>query len=230
MTLRRESLVFIAVATISFFVSATVFQAMSIVLFAMVGEFHRSAGAEGAAYMSLGLICAASGRLPVAMIPRIGARWTIVCGSFVLALGFFLAYRTSALPVFYLAAGPFGLAFSLVANTSGIYLIASWFGDQSPRLLGVYLMSGTLGGAVGPPVAEALISSSGGWRPHWLAMTNVALLLLLAAMCAILPESRHRRPPRLPISPSLRIGAVARRCSHRNSSLSPLPWWRPRPV
>jgi predicted MFS family arabinose efflux permease len=56
-------------------------------------------------------------------------------------------------------------------------------------VIGIYMMISTLGGAVGPPVAQALISS-GGWRLYWTAMLGAALLLI--ALCALL----IREPPR----------------------------------
>lgn len=177
----RARLVLIAVSAVFFFVSATTFQAMGIPLFAMAGELGWSEAAAGGAFMALGLTCAATSLLPVVLLPRIGGRWTIVLGCLVLVAGFALAWLGRGLPVFYLAAGLFGLAFSLVANTSGIWLIGGWYGAGASRLIGLYLMSGTLGGAVGPPLADALIAF-GGWRFYWLVMAGLALLL--AALCA----------------------------------------------
>jgi cyanate permease len=175
--------VLVAVSAVFFFVSATTFQAMGIPLFAMAGELGWSEAAAGGAFMALGLACAATSLLPVVLLPRIGGRWTIVLGCLVLAAGFALAWLGRGLPMFYLAAGLFGLAFSLVANTSGIWLIGGWYGAGAARLIGLYLMSGTLGGAAGPPLAEVLIAA-GGWRFYWLVMA--ALALVLAALCAML--------------------------------------------
>jgi cyanate permease len=143
----------------------------------------------GGAFLVLGLICAATSLAPIALIPRIGGRWTIVAGTLVLAAGFLLASTTRSLATFYIAAGLFGLAFSLIANATGTYLIASWFGPRSPRMIGLYMMVGTLGGAIGPPISGALIASGGGWRLDWLVMAGTALLI--AVFCAIL----IREPP-----------------------------------
>lgn len=189
MSVPRDWLVFIAASTIYLFASATTFQSMGIVLFAMVGEFRWSEAEAGGAFMALVLMCCATSLLPVALIPRIGARWTVVLGTSILALGFLVAAMTTTLTVFYVAAGLFGVAFSLVANTCGIYLTAGWFGVRSSRMIGPYMVCGTLGGAVGPPVAQALVSSAGGWRLHWLLMA--ALAMAIAVLCALL----IREPP-----------------------------------
>jgi MFS family permease len=125
----------------------------------------------------------------MALIPRIGGRWTMVTGALVFAAGFLLAAASRGLLGFYLAAGLLGLAFSLTANATGTYLIASWSGPRSPRMIGLYLMIGSLGGAAGPPVAEALIASSGGWRVYWMAVAAAAVLI--AGLCAL----AIREPP-----------------------------------
>jgi MFS family permease len=179
---RRAMLVLIAASTILFFGQGTTFSSMGIALFAMVAEFHWSEAGAGGAFLALGLICAATSLAPMLLIPRIGGRWTMVAGALILAAGFLLAAATENLPTFYVAAGLFGLAFSLVANATGTYLVATWFGARSPRMIGIYLMVGSLGGAVGPPVTSALIATGGGWRFYWLAMAGAALVL--AAMCA----------------------------------------------
>jgi MFS family permease len=181
---RREILGLLVAAAILVFGSATTFSTMGIVLFAMLREFGWSESVAGGAFTTLIITCCVAHLLPVPMIARIGARWTIVSGGVVLAIAFLLAYFTQNFLTFYFAAGILGIGFSLVANTPGIYLITGWFGARAPRMIGFYMMIGTLGGAIGPPVAQALVSSSGGWRLYWLAMTAAALTLSI--LCAII--------------------------------------------
>ena len=95
---------------------------------------------------------------------------------------------TDSLALFTVAAGLVGIGFSLVANTPSIYLIAGWYGARAPRMIGIYMMLGTLGGAVGPPVAQAFVAG-GGWRSYWVAMA--ALALALGGVCAV----AIREPP-----------------------------------
>jgi MFS family permease len=188
---RRAWLVLIAVTVVLLFGSGTTFPSMGIPLFAMAGEFHWSQAAAGGAFLALGLVCAATSLGPIVMIPRIGGRWTVVVGTLILAAGFLLAAVTSSLAIFYAAAALFGIAFSLVANASGTYMIANWFGERSGRMIGLYMMIGSLGGAVMPPVAGTLTASQGGWRLYWVAMAAVALLI--AILCAVF----IREPPNL---------------------------------
>ena len=197
---RRPWLVMIAVTAIFFFASATTFQSMGIVVFAMQGDFHWTEAEAGGAFMALVLVCAVASLFPVSIIPRFGARRTIIAGGIVLAGAFLLASSTRTLLTMYAAAGLSGLGFAFVANACGIFLIASWFGPRAPRMIGFYLMCGTLGGAVGPPVAEAIVSSDGGWRLHWQLMSVLALLL--AALCAFFIKD----PPETAHSPALTDG------------------------
>lgn len=184
LTGRREFLGLVIAAAILVFGSATTFSTMGIVLFAMLREFGWSEAVAGGAFTSLILTCCVAHLLPVPMMARIGARWTIVSGGIVLAIAFLLAYLTRNFLTFYVAAGILGIGFSLVANTPGVYLITGWFGARAPRMIGLYMMIGTLGGAIGPPVAQALVSSSGGWRLYWLAM--MATALVLSVLCAVI--------------------------------------------
>jgi MFS family permease len=188
-TPRRAWLVLIAVTAILFFSTGATFPSMGIPLFAMAGEFHWSQAASGAAFLALGVVCAATALTPMALIPRIGGRWTVVIGTLVLAAGFLLAAVASTPAVFYGAAALFGISISLAANSSGTYLIAHWFGERSGRMIGLYMMIGLLGGAIMPPVAEALTGSPGGWRFYWVVMAGVAVSV--AIFCALF----IREPP-----------------------------------
>lgn len=188
-TTRRAWLVLIAVTVVLLFGSGTTFPSMGIPLFAMAGELHWSQTASGAAFVAMGVVCAATSLGPMALIPRIGGRWTVVSGTLILAAGFLLASVTSSLAIFYAAAALFGIAFSLVANASGTYMIANWFGERSGRMIGLYMMVGSLGGALMPPVAGALTASQGGWRLYWVAMAGIAALI--AVLCALF----IREPP-----------------------------------
>lgn len=183
MTQRRELAGLILAAAIFVFGSATTFSTMGIVLFAMLRDLGWSETVAGGAFTTLILVCCVAHLLPVPLMVRIGARWTIVSGGIILAIGFVVAYATHSFVTFYVAAGILGIGFSLVANTPGIYLITGWYGARAPRMIGLYMMIGTLGNAIGPPVAQALVSSSGGWHLYWLAMTATALVL--AALCAL---------------------------------------------
>jgi MFS family permease len=180
--MRREWLVLIAVTLALLFGAGTTFASMGIPLFAMAEEFHWSQAAAGAAFLATGIMCALFSLGPMVLIPRIGGRWTVTVGSLLLAAGFVLASVSHTLPLFYFAAAIFGLAFALVANASGTYLVANWFGERAGPMIGVYMMVGALGDAILPPVAGALIGGPGGWRFYWVAMAVVAVAV--AGLCA----------------------------------------------
>ncbi|HTJ64127.1 MAG TPA: MFS transporter [Alphaproteobacteria bacterium] len=212
---RRELLGLISAAAIFVFGSATTFSTMGIVLFAMLRDLGWSETVAGGAFTTLILTCCVAHLLPVPLMARIGARWTIVSGGLVLAVGFIVAYATQSFVTFYVAAGILGIGFSLVANTPGIYLITGWFGARAPRMIGLYMMIGTLGNAIGPPMAQALVSSAGGWRLYWLAMTATALALSTA--CAIV----IREPAPIAKDTAATEAVAAENWTYRETLVSP---------
>ncbi len=185
---------FLAASAIGFFGMGTTFSSLGVVSYAMGQILHWSDTAIGSAYMALCLSCCFSAMLPVVTIPRMGARWTIAGGGGLLVAGFALAAVASNLALFLVACCLFGVAFSLLANSSCVYLIAGWYGARAPRMIGLYLMISALGGAAGPPAAQALISG-GGWRLYWQMMTAIGLAL--SAACAWLISE----PPSPPVEP-----------------------------
>lgn len=190
----RGWLVLAAASAMMVFASATTFSAMGIALFAMARSFGWSQAEAGGGFTVVILACSLSHLAPVPMMARIGGRWTIVTGGAVLAVAFLAAALSRSLPMAYVAVALVGAGFSLVANTPAIYLIAGWFGARASRMIGLYMMIGTLGGAVGPPAAHALISS-GGWRLYWAAMLAVALALSVLCALFIREPTPGRRAP-----------------------------------
>ncbi|CAN5156642.1 MFS transporter [soil metagenome] len=184
---RRWAILF-AVTAICLFCSAMTFSSMGIVVYAMASDFGWSEAQAGSTFTSLTAVCALTSLLPIVLIPRIGARATFVAGSLILAGGFALAWAATSLAGMLVAAALFGPSFSLVANAPGIYLIATWFGDGSSRIIAVYLMLTNLGGVLGPLLAAELVAGEGGWRLHWLSMAAVAIVL--AIVCAVLIRER----------------------------------------
>ncbi len=181
----RKTAVLWAVTIACLFISATTFGSLGVPVFAMAGEFGWSEAEAGGAFTSLTLVCALTSLLPIWLLNRFGGRITFVAGSLVLALGFMLASEASSIGALWLAAGLAGLAFSLLANVPGIYLIAAWYGDRAPRVIALYLMVSNAGGVLGPLVADRLIGSPGGWRGYWHWMAGVAVALAVACAVAI---------------------------------------------
>ncbi len=190
---RREWLVLAAVSAAFFFLNAATFTSLGVVLYSMLTELHWSQTAAGFSFSLLGIACGLSSPLPAILMKRIGGRWTVVLGAAVLALGFLLAALTHGLVMFYLATTLLGIGYSLCGNVPGVYLIAGWFPQSSSRMIGFYLMFGALGAVAGPPLVQAIMSLSGGWRGHWGSMSAVALLL--CAGCGLLVRDRQIAVP-----------------------------------
>ena len=185
---RREWLVLAAVSTVFFFLNGATFTSLGVVLYSMLTELHWSQTAAGFSFSLLGIACGLSSPLPAYLMRRIGGRWTVVLGAAVLALGFVLAATTHGLLQFYLATTLLGVGYSLSGNVPAIYLIAGWFPQSSSRIIGLYLMTGAFGAVVGPPVVQAVMAVSGGWRGHWAGMAMVAALL--CAACWLMVRDR----------------------------------------
>ncbi len=177
-----------AVSAIFLFGGAATFATLGVALFAMQAQFHWSDAQAGGGFLALGLSCCALSMLPVALLPRIGGRWTCVAGCLAFSVGFLVAAATQNLATIYAATVIFGLGYSLVANTAGIFLLAGWFGNRAPRVIGAYLTIGSLGGAIGPPMVQWFIAA-GGWRFYWLIMAAASLTLAVFCAAAI------REPP-----------------------------------
>jgi MFS family permease len=167
-----------------FFISAATFMSLGVVLYSMIPSLRWTQTEAQSSYSILALGCCLSSLLPMAMVNRIGSRWTLFCGALILAAGFVLAFLTPALPVFLLATALMGIGFSLTANIPGVYLIAEWFPQKSGRIIGLYLMCGAFGGVAGPPAARAVIAAEG-WRAYWLLLALIAAGLGLVCLLFI---------------------------------------------
>ncbi len=185
----REWVALATTSALMIFAQGTVFAALGVVLFAMAQNLGWSAAQAGAGFTLVVFGACVAALLAAVAMRRIGARWTLALGGFVLAVAFWIASLTQHIATLYAAAALAGIGFSLSANTPGIYLIAGWAGGRAPRMIGLYLMFGMFGNAIGPPLAQALCGGAGGWRFYWRAMAMVALILTAACMLLL------REPP-----------------------------------
>ncbi len=185
---RRKWSVLSVTALAFFFVTATTFTSLAVLLYAMSADLHWSQAEAGLSFSLLALACGVSSPLPAVSIRWIGVRATMLLGGVLLAVGFALAGGTGSLPGFFVALCFMGTAFSLLAPVPGIFLIPRWFADTAPRVIGFYFMAGAFGGVIGPVMVNASVALTGSWRAHWYAMAVVALAL--AALCALLAHDR----------------------------------------
>ena len=200
--MQRKWLVLLAVSLMFCFVTGSTFMSMGVVLYSMIADLHWSQTAAGTSFSVLGLAVCFSSPLPAILMNRIGSRWTMCLGGALLTIGFACAYLAKDIWLFYVAMGFLGIGFSLSANITGVYLLASWFPNSS-RIIGAYLMFGAFGGVIGPPFANAVVSNSGHWQTHWLVMSvmaAVAGLLCLVFVRDRRPEGQEEDPAAKPIA------------------------------
>jgi MFS family permease len=176
---------------------------LGVVLFSMIKELHWSQTAAGASFSLLGIACGVASPLPALLMKRVGCRRVVVLGGFCLAVGFWLAFVASGLPLFYLAVIFLGLGYALAGNIPGVYLVASWFPHSSSRVIGFYLMIGAAGNVVGPPLVAAVVAVSHSWRFNWLLMGIVAAVIAVICLLFI------RDPPAAPAPVAAAVTAPA---------------------
>jgi MFS family permease len=189
-------LVFGAVSLAFFFLNLSTFTSLGVVLYTMVAELHWSMTAAGFSFTLLGLACGLSSPLPALTLRWLGSRATVCMGATLLFLGFFLASVSHSLLSFYVAMVLLGSGYSLAGNVPAIALIAGWFTCGSARTIGLYLMLGALGAAFGPPIVEAIVSGSGGWRGYWQVMAFMAAGI--GVVCLLFVRDAHPAPESLP--------------------------------
>lgn len=189
-------LVFGAVSLVFFFLNLSTFTSLGVVLFTMVAELHWSMTAAGFSFTLLGLSCGLSSPLPALSMRWFGSRITVGLGATLLFLGFLLASLSSNLLIFYAAMILLGAGYSLAGNVPAISLIAAWFTCGSARTIGLYLMLGAFGAAFGPPIVEAIVNGSGGWRGYWQVMAFTAAAT--GVVCLACVRDSHPAPESLP--------------------------------
>ncbi len=171
-----------------FFVTATTFTSLAVVLYTMCAQLHWSLAEAGFSFSLLGLSCGLTSALPAVAMRWVGAAWTVIGGCLLLAAGFLVASVSHGIAEFFVAIVMMGTAFSLVAPVPGMFLVPRWFPDQAPRVVGLYFMGGSAGGVLGPVLVNASVAWTGNWRLHWALMGAAALVL--AAVCAALIRDR----------------------------------------
>lgn len=186
--MQKQWLILFATSLAFFFVTATTFTSLAVVLYTMSADLHWSQSDAGLSFSLLGLACGVTSPLPAIGIRWIGVRWTMTLGGLLLALGFLIAGVSQGLAEFFVAICFLGCAFSLLAPVPAIFLLPRWFPDNAPRIIGFYFMAGAFGGVIGPVLVNASVSWTGSWRMHWELMAAASLGLTL--VCAALVRNR----------------------------------------
>jgi OFA family oxalate/formate antiporter-like MFS transporter len=171
-----------AVSAVFFFITATTFSSLGVVLPAMIGELHWSWGGAGTGFSLLGVATGVTATVPASLIRRFGVRITIVAGSLVMAAAFACLALTHGLPLYFLGCVLMGLGFALLATVPGTYLLTRLYANPS-FAFGLYFTVGGLGGVAGPILYLWVTAVSQNWRAYWLvSLLAVTITGLLSAV------------------------------------------------
>jgi MFS family permease len=198
-------LIFGAISLAFFFLNMATFTSLGVVLFTMEGELHWSITSAVFSFTFLGLACGLTSPLPGMTMRTWGGRRTVCVGAVLLAIGFFLASIAHSLLMFYLAMTFLGAGYSFSGNVPAVYLIAGWFEGSAARMIGIYMMLGAAGAAIGPPIVEVIVRL-GGWRGHWQAMALIAAAIGIVSVALVRDA---KAPPAVRAAGDLRRAALS---------------------
>jgi MFS family permease len=81
-----------------------------------------------------------------------------------------------------------------------VNVLAAWFPARRERAIGLYLLSGGLGGVVGPAAVTLIVDVSHSWRIHWLAMAITAVVGGLFALAVVSDAAPASTPAPEPVA------------------------------
>jgi MFS family permease len=123
---------------------------------------------------------------------RFGVRWTVLCGSMMIAIGLALSTFGPSLPL-YVGHGLFIGLIGIGGINAPLYVYVSrWFDRRRGSALALISSGAYLAGAVWPPIFESVVARVG-WRETMLYFAVVELLVIVPVAAIVL-----RPPPGLP--------------------------------
>ena len=173
---------FAALSLLYFLVSAGTFNALGVVLPAMVRDLGWNWREAGGGFALLGTACGLSSLAAAGWIRRLGVRATLLAGGSMLAAGFAAFAVTHSVALYLAAATLLGIAFSFTTSVVGTHVLTAIFRRRS-TVVGGYFTIGALGGVAGP-LAYVAIAPGAGWRTFWWLLAAASVLLSLFAMAA----------------------------------------------
>ncbi|MCY4362674.1 MAG: MFS transporter [Gammaproteobacteria bacterium] len=168
-----------------FFITASTFSSLGVVLPYMIEEFSWTWSQAGTGFSLLALLVGLAGTLPAWTIRRFGIKATYVIGSVTMGCGFVLISTGSWLYQYWLGASLLGLGYALCATVPGIHLINDWLPDRRSFAIGLYMTLGGLGAVAGPPIVTIIVTHTDSWRVHWWSMAAAVLALTVLAFAFI---------------------------------------------
>jgi MFS family permease len=172
-----------AFSLVLFLITAATYNALGVVLPAMVKEQGWSWTEAGFGFTLLGAATGGSSFLPPILIRRFGVRATLLCGTAVMSGGFFCLARTHGVGLYFLGAALCGIGYQMMALIPGTHVLAAMFKHRALPF-GVYFSSAAVGGVAGPFVVFGLLHIfHDQWRMFWTVQSVAALVVGL--VCAI---------------------------------------------
>ena len=178
-------LMFALASAFFFFITASTFSSLGVVLPYMIEELSWTWSQAGTGFSLLALLVGLAGTLPAWTIRRFGIKATYVIGSVIMGGGFVLISTGSWLYQYWLGASLLGLGYALCATVPGIHLINDWLPDRRSFAIGLYMTLGGLGAVAGPPIVTIIVSHTDSWRVHWWSMTAAILALMVLAIAFV---------------------------------------------
>jgi MFS family permease len=174
---------------VNFFINASTFNSLGVVLPDMVKEMGWSWTQAGFGFTILGATCGGSALLPAILIRRFGVRVTLIAGTAVMVGGFFCLARGHGIPTYFLGTALCGVGYQMMALIPGTHVLAAVFQRRGVPF-GLYFTAGALGGVAGPWMVWAVGAAlHQGWRSFW--MWQLAASLLLGLLCAAMVGGRE---------------------------------------
>lgn len=185
---RKRWLLFAIISVLLFFITASTFTSLGVVLPYMVDEMKWNWTTAGAGFSLLALLVGLAGAVPAWTLRRYGAKVTFALGGAIMASGFGVLALTGALYEYFIGTAFLGLGYPLFATVPGVYIVNNWMPDRRSFAIGAYMMIGGLGGLAGPLFVNTIVTTTESWRLHWWVMT--LLTLLIAVIAVIFVEDR----------------------------------------
>lgn len=173
-----------AFSLVLFAITAATYNALGVVLPAMVADQHWSWTEAGFGFTLLGAATGASSFLPQIMIRRAGVRATLIAGTAVMTAGFLCLAEVHGVALYFIGCALCGVGYQMMALIPGTHVLAAEFKHRALPF-GVYFTSAALGGVAGPlSVLAAMDVFHGDWRLFWLGQAGLAIVV--GVVCALI--------------------------------------------
>jgi len=180
----RPWLVLSAFCLVLFLSTAATYSSLGVVLANMVREEHWSWTVGGIGFTLLGAATGGSSFLPPYLIRKVGVRATLFLGAVAMALGFVSLGVTHGPWLYFLGTALCGVGYQATAFIPATHVLGAIFKHRGLPF-GIYFMSASAGGFVGPTMAfSEMHVFHDEWRHFWLL--QAAIMVVAGAICILL--------------------------------------------